>query len=226
MAQTRIVLLSDERVTRIPVVESGEALRDLREISAVRVDTRLADPQGAYALVRAGIADRLVAAQTLLPGGLRLLVVEGYRPVELQRRYHAEYCARVAAEHPQWSQARVQRYASRYIAAPDVAPHVAGAAVDLTICAEDGTELDMGTAVNASPEESAKACYTASSAISPRQRANRQILSGVLTAVGLVNYPTEWWHWSYGDRYWAFLTGRSAARYGPATPAARVEPDT
>ena len=20
----------------------------------------------------------------------------------------------------------------------------------------------------------------------------------------LWNYPAEWWHWSYGDRYWAF----------------------
>jgi D-alanyl-D-alanine dipeptidase len=28
-----------------------------------------------------------------------------------------------------------------------------------------------------------------------------------------VNYPTEWWHWSYGDRYWALMTGAPAARY-------------
>jgi hypothetical protein len=27
-------------------------------------------------------------------------------------------------------------------------------------------------------------------------------LGGGLTAAGMVNYPTEWWHWSYGDRYW------------------------
>jgi D-alanyl-D-alanine dipeptidase len=31
----------------------------------------------------------------------------------------------------------------------------------------------------------------------------------------LVNYPTEWWHWSYGDRYWALMTGAPAALYGP-----------
>ena len=31
---------------------------------------------------------------------------------------------------------------------------------------------------------------------------------------GFVNYPTEWWHWSFGDRYWAFVTGHGAARYG------------
>jgi hypothetical protein len=34
-------------------------------------------------------------------------------------------------------------------------------------------------------------------------------------SAGLVNYPTEWWHWSYGDRYWALLTGADHAIYGP-----------
>jgi D-alanyl-D-alanine dipeptidase len=225
MPVSRIVSLSDERVTRLPVIECGEILCDLREIRAVQVDGRLADADGAFAHVRAGVADRLVAAQTLLPRGLRLLVVEGYRPIALQRRYYIEYSARVAADHPEWSVDKVHEHASRYIAPPDFAPHVAGAAVDVTVCAEDGSERPMGTAVNASPEETADACYTASTAISAEERGNRHVLSGVLTAVGLVNYPTEWWHWSYGDRYWAFVTGRPAARYGPATLPAGASPD-
>jgi hypothetical protein len=32
---------------------------------------------------------------------------------------------------------------------------------------------------------------------------------------GMLNYPTEWWHWSYGDRYWAHATGADTALYGP-----------
>jgi D-alanyl-D-alanine dipeptidase len=32
---------------------------------------------------------------------------------------------------------------------------------------------------------------------------------------GLHQLPTEWWHWSYGDRYWAFAAHRPAAIYGP-----------
>ena len=39
--------------------------------------------------------------------------------------------------------------------------------------------------------------------------------AGSLRGAGLVNYPTEWWHWSYGDRYWALMTGARAALYGP-----------
>ena len=29
-------------------------------------------------------------------------------------------------------------------------------------------------------------------------------MSRALSTAGFVNYPTEYWHWSYGDRYWAF----------------------
>lgn len=210
-----IILLSDARVTALPVIECGEILCDLREVPAIRLDARKADGAGAYAHLRAGVLDRLIAAQSLLPTGLRLLVVEGYRPLALQRRYFDEYCTRLATDHPDWSVEQVRRQASRYVAPPDFAPHVAGAAVDLTVCAEDGTELPMGTETNATPEQSNDACYTASAAISVQERANRNVLSGVLRAAGLVNYPTEWWHWSYGDLYWAFVTGRPAARYGP-----------
>jgi D-alanyl-D-alanine dipeptidase len=68
--------------------------------------------------------------------------------------------------------------------------------------------------MNATPEESAGACYTRAGNISEEARAHREILGAALTSAGMVNYPTEWWHWSYGDRYWALETGAAAARYG------------
>jgi D-alanyl-D-alanine dipeptidase len=60
------------------------------------------------------------------------------------------------------------------------------------------------------------ACYFAATNISREARTNRALLAEVLTAAGLVNYPTEWWHWSYGDRYWAYAEDHPAALYGPA----------
>jgi zinc D-Ala-D-Ala dipeptidase len=45
-------------------------------------------------------------------------------------------------------------------------------------------------------------------------RRHRDILASAMDTAGFVNYPAEWWHWSYGDRYWAFQTGRSTALYG------------
>ncbi|GII63236.1 D-alanyl-D-alanine dipeptidase [Sphaerisporangium krabiense] len=184
---------------------------DLRAVPELLLDQRLADSEGAYAHLRHGHVDRLLRAQARLPEGLRLLIVEGYRPLALQERYFSAYAAKLSDANPDWSDEHVYVQASRSLSPPHIGPHVCGAAVDLTLCTQDGQELDMGTEVNASPEESENACYTAAENISPQARDNRTILSEVLVEAGFINYPTEWWHWSYGDRYWALLTGAPAA---------------
>ncbi|MDP9841885.1 M15 family metallopeptidase [Streptosporangium lutulentum] len=211
---SEIVLLSDPRILELRVEECGEPLVDLREMGVFRIDMRLADPAGAFAHLRSSVASKLVAAQTLLPRELRFLVVEGYRPPVLQEQYFSESVEELRGLHPDWSAERLRCEAGRYISPPEVAPHVAGAAVDVTLCTDAGIELMMGTEVNATPTGPDGACYTASPDISQEARDNRRTLIGALTAVGLVNYPTEWWHWSYGDRYWAFVTGAPSAMYG------------
>ncbi|MFC4533391.1 M15 family metallopeptidase [Sphaerisporangium dianthi] len=216
---TELVYLSDPRIAALPVKECGEPLVDLRTLSDIRVDGRLADAEGAYAHVRKSVADRLVAAQTRLPHDLRLLVVEGLRPYALQQDYFSDSQVRLRAANPEWDDERTFKEASKFVSPPDVAPHVSGGAVDLTLCTAQGEELPMGTQVNATPPESDEACYTAFEGISARARDNRVTLGDALAWAGFVNYPTEWWHWSYGDRYWAFLTGTASARYGPGEAA-------
>jgi D-alanyl-D-alanine dipeptidase len=216
-----IVLMSDPKVAAIPVTECGDRLVDVRRRGSLLIDTRKQDPADAFAYLRDGVLDRLFKAQALLPRGLRLLFVEGYRPPSLQRTYFEEYAGRLRAGHPEWSDGQIHSAASRYVSPPDIAPHSAGAAVDLTLADTGGRELDLGTRLNADPEESEGACYTHALNISKEARANRQLLGSVLTSAGLVNYPTEWWHWSFGDRYWALITGEAAALYGPKEMTAR-----
>ncbi|WP_433254097.1 M15 family metallopeptidase [Streptosporangium sp. CA-135522] len=210
-----IVLISDPRVTAIPVEESGERLADVR--GRLRVDGRLADSEGAFAHLREGLLIRLEDAQAQLPAGYRLLVVEGYRPQAMQQRIFEEYSAELRVIFPEMSPEEICVAASRYVSPVSVAPHTAGAAVDLTLCTEDGDELDMGTPLNATPEQSDGACYTGASGLSPEARHHRDLLGAALGSAGLVNYPTEWWHWSYGDRYWAMTTGAASAVYGPTS---------
>ncbi|WP_394619665.1 dipeptidase [Lentzea sp. JNUCC 0626] len=164
------VSLSDPAVADIPVCERGEPLVDLRTVAALRLDSRFADDEGWYARLRIGVVDRLVTAQTLLPQGLRLLVVEGYRPLALPRPLEP--------------------------AAGFGPPHLAGAAVDLSLCTVDQVELDLTT----------------------EDLRHRDVLAEALRGAGLVNCPDAWWHWSYGDRYWAHLTGSPQAWYGPTVP--------
>ncbi|WP_155368971.1 M15 family metallopeptidase [Catellatospora vulcania] len=207
-----MVLLSDTAVVETPVAECDECLVDLRGVGALRLDPRLADGDGAFAHVRLSVVDRLVTAQTLLPAGMRLLIVECYRPLTLQQEYFDSHKQRLRVIQPGHDEAWYHRRASRYISPPEVAPHVAGAAVDLTLCTADGVELWMGTQVNDTDSE---ACHTDSANVSAEAARHRRYLCDALTSVGMVNYPTEWWHWSYGDRYWAHVTGAPVARYGP-----------
>jgi D-alanyl-D-alanine dipeptidase len=214
-----MVLLGDERIVAVPVVDCGEPLVDMRAISECDVDDRQYDPDGWYARIRSGVAVRLRAAQRSLPAGFRLVVVEGYRPPELQRRYFEAHVNRLAARHPGWPSALVYHRASAYVAPPEVAPHPTGAAVDVTLRDPDGRLCWMGTEVNVSPDDSDGATYTGAANIGADSRANRSILCAAMLTAGFVNYPTEWWHWSFGERYWAHATGAASARYGPlATP--------
>lgn len=198
------VLLADPRVAAVPVAETGDPLVELSPAMA---------PGGAR--VRAALADRLYRADLMLPAGIRLRVVEGHRSAADQRRIITAYTEQVRSAHPAASEREVHRLVSRFVAPLDVAPHVAGAAVDLTLVDDDERPLDLGTAIDATPEASGGRCYFASPDIPLEARALRLVLADALSAVGLVNYPTEWWHWSFGDRYWALMTGAAWAPYGP-----------
>lgn len=200
-------LISDPRVTGIPVRDSHEPL--------VRLDWIAGPAAGHARLVRAGLAQRLTRAQEALPHGVVLSLSEGFRPVARQREIAEHYAAGLRRARPEADEREVARLASRYVAPVEVAPHTAGAAVDLTLAEAGGGELWMGCALDATPEESAGACYFDAPELDGTARGHRALLARVLTGAGLVNYPTEWWHWSYGDRYWAFATGASHALYGP-----------
>jgi D-alanyl-D-alanine dipeptidase len=204
------VLLADPEITRIPAHDNGEALVDIASVGLAY------DGSGdAGRHLRSSLAIRLQRAQELLPLGLALLIREGYRSPEHQQRIFERYSLSLRTARPALDEVSLHRLTSRFVAPLAVAPHVAGAAADLTLMDESGTPLWMGTPIDATPEESADACAFAAAGISDEARANRDLLASVLAPQGLVNYPTEWWHWSYGDRYWAYVTGAGSAIYGP-----------
>lgn len=196
-------LLSDPRVSKVPIHDSGEPLECLPLAF------------GSDVWVRAGLARRLEHAASLLSEAFSLRVVEGHRTAATQAAIVAWYTAELREQNPTADEREIARLSSRFVAPLAVAPHVAGAAVDLTLVDSAGRKVEMGTPIDATPEQSGGACFFAAANVGHRARIHRSLLADVLTAAGLVNYPTEWWHWSYGDRYWALVTGAEHALYGP-----------
>jgi zinc D-Ala-D-Ala dipeptidase len=166
---------------------------------------------------RAGVAERLLRAERMLPDGWRWLLVEGYRPPALQQTIFDGYAATLRELHSAAAEEDIWKAATRWVAPMESAGHIAGAAIDLTVCTRNGAEVDMGSPEAATPEESNGACYTHAPDLPEQARLNRAEMIKVLTAVGMVNYPTEWWHWSYGERYWAWTTGAPTACYAAWT---------
>lgn len=129
------------------VADCGEPLVEIATTATVTLDPRERDEHGAYGRVRTGVLERLRIASERLPAGIGLLVIEGHRsPAEQARRFalYEDRLRRAGISDP----AELRRQASAFVSPVEVAPHCAGAAVDLTLIDADGAELDMGGAVN------------------------------------------------------------------------------
>jgi D-alanyl-D-alanine dipeptidase len=207
------VPLIDAAVMAVPLHDRGEPLIDVRDVAALRVDDRMASSHPTFARLRVTVVDRLVIAQSLLPRDLRLLVIEGYRPAGQQAEHFHRYATELRDANPEWTDEQLLAEVGRHCAPPDSAPHRTGAAVDLTLCTLAGAELQMGCRVHDGPVRSHGACDTDAAGLSDEVQANRALLGAALCGAGLVNLPTAWWHWSYGDQYWCHRTGAASAPY-------------
>jgi D-alanyl-D-alanine dipeptidase len=212
------ILLSDPRIHRIKVQETGEPFVDLLTnhvtLEVDRTRSQIGNMTPHFACVRRSVAHRLVEAQRLLPKNMMLQVKEGFRPLSLQIKFYQDYSRRVARERPTFSPQQVAEEVAAYVAPPEVAPHCTGGAVDLTLIGSDGEQIDMGSPFNYDPISTMSAAYFHATNISANARRNRDLLKECMEAAGFVNYLTEWRHWSYGDKYWAFCTGQAEAIFG------------
>ncbi|MBU1110063.1 M15 family metallopeptidase, partial [Patescibacteria group bacterium] len=151
-------------------------------------------------LVREGVAKRINIAQGLLPKGYKLVIRCGYRPLSLQKKRYLWMYNKLKTKNPTWDMDKLSDETSKFVAHPNIVPpHSTGGAVDVSLIAPSGRQLDMGTQLGRFNERT----YTNVRGISSNAKNNRRLLVKTMSKAGFVNYPTEWWHWSYGDRYWA-----------------------
>ncbi len=203
---------------RIAIRECGEALVDFL---ALCPDLLLDRPRYRYrreTLLRRSVAERLCRASRLLPDGRRLAVIEGWRAPHIQRRMYLATWDWFKARHPDWSDVTLRRVVNRFSAPPDrrvPPPHTTGGAVDLMLADEAGAVLDHCSPYD--PFDPHSYPFDAPD-LSEAARRTRRILAEALCAAGLTNYPSEYWHWSYGDQGWAYRGGHPCALYGAILP--------
>ena len=98
-------------------------------------------------------------------------------------------------------------------------PHSTGAAIDLTLADMNGNPLDLGGEIDFIGPKSRPDFYEKNSLRMPYSKHQvfhnrRSLLSSVMEHTGFVQHPGEWWHFSYGDQLWSWISKKGDAVYG------------
>jgi len=167
--------------------------------------------------VREEVYERLLRVQQKLPEELRLVIWDAWRPYALQEELFYAYSDKIIQEFGLQNADKEQqnRIISRYVCLPTrekfrTPVHTTGGAVDVTLRTKDGADLPMGTAFDEMTDRTHTACYEKETGEEQAAviRRNRRLLYYAMTAEGFTNLPSEWWHYDYGDRFWAYYTGQ------------------
>lgn len=172
--------------------------------------------------VRRCVLFRLYKAARLLPAGIELVVLDGWRPLEVQQYLYDSLHSAMQANYPQESAVELAARLRQFVALPSSdpaapSPHLTGGSVDVTLCDVEGLWLDMGTEFDDISRMSASAAFETIDKPSPRESEvieNRRLLHSVMLQAGFTNLPSEWWHFDYGNQSWAWAAQQTAAQFG------------
>ncbi len=162
--------------------------------------------------VRESVAKKLLAAQQNLPQSWSIIIKAGYRPLEVQQRLLEALIAISRSSHPDWNENQHLRYARKYVADPAIScpPHVTGGAVDIDVFDKLSKELvDMGCP----PNTDGDIASLHSNLVTAKQRKNRVTLLNAMLGAGFAPLESEWWHYQYGETYWAAFYGQKKTLY-------------
>ncbi|WP_231517026.1 M15 family metallopeptidase [Marinobacterium lacunae] len=175
--------------------------------------------------VRSQVFDRLLHAASLLPKGIQLVVLDGWRPFAVQQYLFDTLVNLIMHTHVQLTSEEVNLAARNLVSPPSTdprapSPHLTGGSVDVTLADDEGRFLDMGSLFDeASP--SSWTYYFEDKSLNSREtlaRNNRRMLFNAMTKSGFTNLPSEWWHYDFGNQLWAYNSGNQNAIYGATRP--------
>ncbi len=224
-AEQKIVLIADPAVLAIPIHENNESLIDLANQKEIAYGPAPLVPDNKdYTKMRKTVYEKLLKAQSTLPDGLKFCLYEGARSLELQQNIFQERYDILRKADPKKTHEEIFTESTKFVSpvinidgSKNVPPHSTGAAIDVYLIDKTGKMVDMGIHLDDTYKDiTGEYCQTNSTVISEQAKNYRKMMGKALQDVGFVNYPTEYWHWSYGDRYWAYQTKQKFAVYGAA----------
>ena len=170
-------------------------------------------------LMRREVYEKLQKAAGMLPEGYRFKIYDAWRPFALQHELYEKYKVEIIRTYNlEMAPEDVQRdMIKKFVSEPvkDIKTppvHTTGGAVDLTIVDDKGNELDMGGGFDELSDRSKTSYYEGSEEAEIIN--NRRLLYNAMTSAGFTNLPSEWWHYDYGDRFWAYYTKHPAIYEG------------
>ncbi len=192
--------------------------------------------------LRQGVAKRLFLAQDYLQlecSDTRLAIFDALRPISVQaymvNRSIDELCLARGVErnnqNQQYAFNEIVQEVGMFWAPPShdprmPPPHSTGAAVDLTLADSKGGLLDMGGDIDVIAPISSPNFYldsAKSDVASNLFHQRRTLLAKAMKKAGFVQHPNEWWHFSYGDQLWAWISKSPEAFYGGWPPSVNKE---
>ena len=165
--------------------------------------------------LREGIIKRLKQAQKNLPNGYHLWLANTTRTVEIVWNLYHKYIKEAKEKDPSLSDKEADLKIRNILAMPDdkIPPgHTTGGALDVILCDNKGKKLPMKVPYDEIPAEVQS--FTDYQNLPGEILKNRKILYKAMIDAGFQNYFREFWHYSYGDAYWAVRRKKKIAVYG------------
>ncbi len=206
----------------ITIKDNHESLIDIRDLHEIAYGPSPEIPNNQdYTKMRKTVYEKLKQAQNLLPKGYHFCLYEAYRSLSTQKLIFETFFEKVKHANPNWSHEKIFTEATRLVSpvmnldgSKNIPPHSTGGAIDVYLVNDAGQVVDMGIHPKDWMQDlDGSLSLPLSNKISTAARKNRKIMYDALAAVGFINYQNEYWHWSYGDRYWAYHTKHAHAIY-------------
>jgi D-alanyl-D-alanine dipeptidase len=212
----------------VPVIDNGEKLVAISELSSIKIKIsseyfNCKIPGSIMEIyVRESVAAGLVLASHLLTSNNSLLIWDGWRPLQVQKSLFDSYKEIFRKEKSLLSEEELILFTQTFVSLPSSdssmpSPHYTGGSVDLTITDSQGL-LNMGTKFDEFTSR-ASTRYFEEQELKSLSREdmeameNRRMLFDIMSFAGFSNYSEEWWHFDFGNQFWAKCLHKNKAIY-------------